>query len=240
MDVLWHKTNLAFWLSLDGWDTETAFDILSGYDPDGRSVPDPEICEYPDNEVTRLFVWPSVKKDWDWNDRDEFVMELNSDAFNFRLKLDKAWNYSNNRMEDINFIETNGYRGMREPIFYIDYFYKRRLVPVWLDWAINEGLVKLDTSNKKQENSQHTFDSSVIDENHKPHELDLAIKAYEYALKKIADGSKYSPKTLIIEYLEENTQSKNKKADKYCSEDGKKRISVVANWSKEGGNKKLT
>lgn len=241
MDLLWHKTELEFYLTLDEWSSKMAIDIIAGFDPEGRSVPDPDIAPYPLSEIPSLFVWQEIKGSFDWDNPDESVVELFNEHWKFKERLERIWDYSTHSWDEFETKEVGYPPPMRPPKFYIDYFVSKRLKPAWLDWAMSEGYFSNDiVVEKKDTDYDFNIDSPNFSKEKFPHELNLAIMAYKYAVQKIEeDNSQRTPQTLIEEFLEENTQEKDKKSQDYCSKSGKDRIKVVANWAKEGGLKKL-
>lgn len=246
MDNFWHKTPLESYLLYDSWTTDFAIDVLTGFDPNASSLNYGDVpgVEFPFTEITMLFCWPFYRDDnFSWESlKDHEIYNIFLDASTKRDRLKGIWSYSDHIEEDVDMIDGIGMPMVRSPKWYIEYFDKKRFTPIWLDWAKSEDLINNEDEAKdlqeKNENPK-LIESSQLDQNRTPHELDLAIRAYKFALQKLDEGSNRSPQNLIKEFLEENTQDKNKKQKNYCSKAGIERIMIVANWAKEGGLKKL-
>ena len=105
------------------------------------------------------------------------------------------------------------------PSYFIEWAISKRIIPEWLDWAIEQKLYVpiLEEANKLQ---KVIFDATS---SKFPRELDIAIQAWQAVSSSVGKGK---PKARIKAWLDNNTQLTN---------EAKERISIVCNWDKLGG-----
>ena len=106
------------------------------------------------------------------------------------------------------------------PESFISWALSKQFEPIWINWAIENGLVRKELLTDWKSQSRGLFDK---DGPTYPPELDLAMQAWEAVRN---DKGKGKPKAKVKAWLDKNTKLSN---------EAKERISTVVNWDKTGG-----
>lgn len=186
------ENRILFWLRLDYWRLCDAALLFADINPESVNLRRGDFTEL----VT--------------------LKNINYNLFDFT----DEFNELNCKFDDLRRILFNEDLEHDSPQNWIDRALNKKIAIPWLDFAIQKGFYKSETSASQLELPIFDKNSSTY-----PIELDLALQAWRAVTSNLGKGK--APKAQIIKWLDANTK---------LSVVAKERVATVANWNKTGGS----
>jgi hypothetical protein len=205
VDEAGNENRILFWLRLDSWHLCDAAMLFADINPDSMSMIKNRTFDF-----SRLVSLKGVTYDG-----------LDFDSINIEVEGAKHLEKFKRKYDDIHNWLNDGENERDSPNYWIERALAKKISIPWLNFAIEQGFYEKPKQLQAVEKLLNpSFDKTS---NTYPHELDLAIQAWQAVSSSEGKGK---PKARIRAWLDSNANISN---------EAKERIAIIANWEKTGG-----